>query len=189
VAVESHERGSLEPAPTAVAAEDKPGAVHSVLKPADRPAPTPAQTAEVYTPVPAERIALASPARPAPVEVNLAELNARIGGYHDGLREIEAAVVAERQQMTAARVGELVSRLEELAAQYEFAKLYYELLSKEERQFVMAPRSLADTLRLVEQQRSRVEAAEGDHFSSTDESEETELARRLQAVAEIAGHD
>jgi hypothetical protein len=161
-------------------------ASHSVLKVPDRPAPTAVQTAKVYEQVEAEPVVLTTPAPPTPVEVNLAELNARIGGYHDGLREVEATVVARQKQMNVEEVTKLVDRLEELAAQYEFVEMYYELLSADERHFVMAPRSLVDTVRLVEQQRSRVESTDGDHFASAGDAGDSELAQRLLRLAEIA---
>ncbi|HEX7101801.1 MAG TPA: hypothetical protein VF201_04065, partial [Nitrolancea sp.] len=61
--------------------------------------------------------------------------------------------------------------------------LYYGSLTPDERAFVLEPRSMEGTIELVDQLRSRVEAAnEEDHFSTASGSEETELSRRVQTL-------
>jgi hypothetical protein len=153
---------------------------------ADWPAPTADQTAAAYQEPSAVQGASGPTAQPA-VEVNLAELNARIGGYHDGLREIEAALVASRDGMTEGDLTKLVGRLEELAGQYEFIQMYYGLLTREERHFVIEPRSMAETVNLVDRKRELVELmSAADHFAAADESGESELAQRLRALREFA---
>lgn len=163
-----------------------------------RAAPTVAQAAGVYKGVKAElvgakpqaesiQVVKVEAAKPAPVAVNLAELNARVGGYHEGLREIEAAVVAGREGMTAGQVAKLVSQLEQLAGHYQFVRLYYDSLTREERPSVTQPRSMAATVELVERERARVEIAENEDFLVSNEVvEEGELAMRLKALAEVA---
>jgi hypothetical protein len=151
----------------------------------ERPAPTPDQTAAIYTERP--ETPGAEPTAVEPVEVNLGELNARIGGYHDGLREVEAHLVASRDRMTMGELAKLVARLEELAGQYEFVQLYFDALTREERHFVITPRSIAATVELVDQRRKRLEAAGvEDHFSTVDETGDSELAQRLKALLELA---
>jgi hypothetical protein len=149
-----------------------------------RSAPTAAEAAKTYRDVGPEEKAAKPQA--AAVEVNLGELNARIGGYHDGLGEIEAALVAGREGMTLEQVGELVTRLEELAGQSQFVRLYYDALRPEEGHFVMTPRSMAETVEMVDQQRARLEAVEEDHFATTNEPGGNDLARRLKALREMA---
>jgi hypothetical protein len=115
-------------------------------------------------------------------------LNARVSGYHEGLREIEAAVVAGREGMTVGQVAKLVSQLEQLAGHYQFVQLYYDSLTREERPSVTEPRSMAATVELVERERGRAEAAADDDFLAANDApvEEGELAMRLKALSEVA---
>jgi hypothetical protein len=148
-----------------------------------RPAPTAAETAKTYRDVGPEK---AAKPQAAAVEVNLGELNARIGGYHDGLGEIEAALVAGREGMTLEQVAKLVTRLEELAGQCQFVRLYFAALTPEERHFVMTPRSMAETVEMLDQQRARLDAMGEDHFAAANEPANNNLARRLKALREKA---
>lgn len=119
------------------------------------------------------------------VTVNLAELNARIGGYHVGLDEVDAAIVAAQNGLSAAEAESLVARLEELTGQCQFVRLYYDALTKEERNGIAAPRSMKSTVELVSQQCAHVEdAGEEDVFKSAAGDAEGELAGRLRAIAE-----
>ena len=123
-----------------------------------------------------------------PVTVNLAELNAQIGGYHDGLDEIEATVVARGGKLTEGEVAQLVGQLEQLAAQHQFVRLYYDGLSKSERRFVAAPRSMGETIDLVEGQRAALVAEEEDFLTALEGADAVdELAQRLKAVAKEVG--
>lgn len=125
-----------------------------------------------------------------PVTVNLAELNAQIGGYHDGLDEIEATVVARGGKLTEGEVAQLVGQLEQLAAQHQFVRLYYDGLSKSERRFVAAPRSMGETIELVEGQRAALMAEEEDFLTALEGADAAdELAQRLKAVAKEVGAD
>jgi hypothetical protein len=129
----------------------------------------------------------ASPPQVA-VRVNVAELNARIRGYHDGVAEVEAAVIASRQKASVASVTMLVGKVEDLASQYQLVRLYYESLTDAERRRVSAPRPLGAVIELVEAQRRVVEATGSDFLGSFDDDEPaSELAQRLQEAAEIAG--
>jgi hypothetical protein len=124
------------------------------------------------------------PAEENSIELNLAELNARIGGYHDGLDELEAAIVAADGPLNEKAAARLVERLEELAGQYAFVTLYYEALTSEEREFVAAPRSMTATLDLVSQQCRGLEDADtGDFLGSSDDNSRSKLGERLDAVA------
>jgi hypothetical protein len=126
----------------------------------------------------------------APVMVNLAELNAQIRGYHDGLDEVEATVVARDGKLTEGEVAQLVGQLEQLAAQHQFVRLYYDGLSKSERRFVAAPRSMGETIELVEGQRAALVAEEEDFLTALEGADAAdELAQRLKAVAKEVGAD
>jgi hypothetical protein len=119
-----------------------------------------------------------------PVMVNLAELNAQIGGYHDGLDEIEGTVVAGRGRLTEGEIAQLVGQLEQLAGQYQFVRLYYDGLTPRERRFVGAPRRMEETIALVEAERVALVAEDEDFLTALEEAAaEDELARRLKAVA------
>lgn len=125
-----------------------------------------------------------------PVTVNLAELNAQIRGYHDGLDEIEATVVASNGKLTEGEVAQLVGKLEQLAVQHQFVRLYYDGLSKSERRFVAAPRSMGETIELVDGQRAALVAEEADFLTALEgDVAKDELAQRLEAVANEIGAD
>ena len=131
------------------------------------------------------------PQTPAtPVMVNLAESHAQVRGYHEGLDEIEATVVARGGQLTEGEVAQLVGQLEQLAAQHQFVRLYYDGLSKSERRFVAAPRSMGEAIELVEGQRAAIVAEEEDFLTALEEADAAdELAQRLKAVAKEVGAD
>ena len=123
-----------------------------------------------------------------PVTVNLAELNAQIRGYHLGLDEIDSIVVAKDGKLTEGEVAKLVGQLEQLASQYQFVRLYYDGLSKGERRFVAAPRSMGETINLVEAQRAALTAEEEDFLTALEGAvAEDELAQRLKAIAAEIG--
>ena len=165
-----------------VAASSNP----TTLKPAIVNQPTPSNQ-----PVPErESPALLEENSITPVTVNLAELNAQIRGYHDGLHEIDSIVVAKDGNLTEGDVAKLVGQLEQLAAQYQFVRLYYDGLSKGERRFVAAPRSMGETIDLVEAQRAALMAEEEDFLTALEGAvAEDELAQRLKAIAAEVGAD
>jgi hypothetical protein len=125
-----------------------------------------------------------------PVMVNLAELNAQINGYHVGLNEVEARVVARRGRLTVGDVAKLVGQLEQLTGQYQFIRLYYDGLTPRERRLVASPRSMMETISLVEAERAALVAEEEDFLTTLQgAAEEDDLARRLQALAEAAADE
>lgn len=75
------------------------------------------------------------------VYVNLSDLAARIAGYHDSLDEVEAALFRLPNQNLAAAQQPL-RKLQQLASDYHFVKLYYDTLTEQERRTIVAPRSL-----------------------------------------------
>lgn len=182
--------------PRSVATRQAPARVKQAVV-AARPAPSAAQVAAAYGGVKVEPVAakpraakveVTAVSAAVAVEVNLAELNARIGGYHEGLREIEASLVARRAGMTVGQVAQLAGQLELLAGQYQFVRLYYDSLNRDERQFVTAPRAMTSTIERVDRERARVEAAaDEDFFAANDPEGASELANRLKELAEIAG--
>lgn len=172
---------SMELAPKLVQQEKQRAAPPVVATP---PVP-PANSSQPEAPLPTVQ---ETPA--APVMVNLAELNAQIRGYHDGLDEIEATVVARGGKLTEGEVAQLVGQLEQLAAQHQFVRLYYDGLSKSERRFVGAPRSMGATIELVEGQRAALVAEEEDFLTALEgDVAKGELQQRLEAVANEVGAD
>ncbi|MCC6494250.1 MAG: hypothetical protein IT424_14655 [Pirellulales bacterium] len=125
-----------------------------------------------------EQLPSAPPAKP--IEINLVELNARIGGYHDGLEELNAALVADKKLNTL-RLTRLVSELEELASHHEFIRLYYYALSEKEKQFVIEPQPLRPVVELAELQRVQLEDSASD-FLTTADGQPSKLAQRLQKL-------
>lgn len=116
------------------------------------------------------------------VDVNLVELNARIGGYHDGLDEATAELVVDKSLNTL-RMTRLVGELEELAAQHEFIMLYFQALSDRERKFVLEPRPIRPTLELAERQRRELEEAGDDFLTSAGGARRpSKLAQRLEEL-------
>lgn len=118
-----------------------------------------------------------------PIQINLAELAARIRGFHHSLDGVKAALVAEAP-LPAERLEAIVTRLEALAVQHRFLLLYYEALTIAERRFVEAPRSMADTIRFAAAQPAA--GSTDDDFLSDFAAAETDaptLAQRLAALA------
>jgi hypothetical protein len=124
----------------------------------------------------------------APVEVNLAELNSRIAGYHQGLDGIKAALVAAGESLDQQQLVMLVDRLESLADQYQFVCLYYDALTERERSRVAAPRPMRPTVELVDRQCARVEHRDSGDFLAAFEVPAGSLAdspaARLKAIAD-----
>jgi hypothetical protein len=172
---------SMEQAPKLVQQEEQRAAPPVVATPPVAPANT--SRREAPTPTVQETPTV-------PVMVNLAELNAQIRGYHDGLDEIEAMVVARGGKLTEGEVAQLVGQLEQLADQHQFVRLYYDGLSKSERRFVAAPRSMGETIELVEGQRAALVSEEEDFLTALEGADAAdELAQRLKAVAKEVGAD
>jgi len=88
------------------------------------------------------------------VRINLSELTARIAGYHNGLEQIEAALLATSSPKQV-ELATQVKYLGSLARDYRFVRLYYESLNALERRSVIAPRPLGTTLAKVSRQFER----------------------------------
>ncbi len=114
------------------------------------------------------------------VQLNLEELNARIRGYHLGLAEVEAEILAGGD-LSGAKLEPLVAQLEQLAVQYQFVVLYYQSLTPRERRIVAPPRPMSETVRLVEQ---RLIDDDGDFLNDFDAQQGANrtLSERLRAL-------
>lgn len=120
-----------------------------------------------------------------PVSVNLTELAARIVGYHDGLDEVETALMRMETPSLEVLAPE-IHRLETLARDESFVRLYYESLTAAERRMVLAPREMTPALAEVERQLKRCEEAlEGDFLGSFDAAAEKEIAALRVKLAAI----
>lgn len=181
------------PAPSRV---EPPVAKQQKEAPAPPATPAPAQhvavevvTASAPSPVaePATKATLiAQTTTPEPVSINLAELNARIGGYHDALDEIDAKIVAAGAEPSLALAMRLVGQVEQLAEQRRFAQLYFDSLTDRERLFVIEPRSIDETVGLVEKLVRNVHppAADDDFLAAADETDPRDgLLERLHAAS------
>jgi hypothetical protein len=176
------------PTPPAIAARPLPPVRKDQESPAAPPTPAASSAAAARSKPAASPTEAERPINP--VMVNLAELNAQIGGYHAGLQEIEARVVARRGKLTEGEVARLVGQLEQLAGQYQFVRLYFDGLSPRERRFVKTPRPMSDAIALVEGERAALAAEELDFLTALEETaEDDELARRLRAMAAEVGAD
>lgn len=182
-----NETKPVDSAPPVVAEKATPPEPTLVVPPQEQPAP--ATTVAEEKPATPERAIAAKPAAPAPpaeesVTVNLAELNAQIRGYHEGLAEIDAQVVARRGKLSEGEIARFIVQLEQLSNQLSFVQLYYDGLSKSERRFVSAPRSLNETVELVRSELAALNAAEEDFLTSLEgAAEEDELNRRLDELS------
>ena len=164
------------------------GLEHSVVLPTpvallDSPVETPASND--LTPIPIAESVNGDEAAPS-VAVNLTELNARIEGYHQGLGDVEAAVIAGGRP-SPMELETLVTRLEDLNEQYQFLSLYYDALTGQERQRVTAPRSPVDAVALLSP--FVIEPGDGSDFLAdfaAPSGDEPTLAERLQAVTDAA---
>jgi hypothetical protein len=169
-----------EPAqPLPTTESEAAAAEHSITVHPD-PVP-PAPTVEPSPPVASPVAAVAEPPR---VNVNLAELSARIAGYHDGMAEMDAMLVAE-DELDGRRLASLVAQAESLAAQYRFVRLYSDALTPRERRFVPAPRSMSETVAMLSQRVAQATDSGDDVLDDFDatRTEEPTLAERLEAVA------
>lgn len=120
-----------------------------------------------------------------PVGVNFTELAARITGYHQGLDQVNHAL----SQMRTANlevVSDQIKELESLARDYSFVELYYDSLSKAERQMVHAPRDIRTTLAETKEQLDLcAEVLDGDFLGAFDKAAEKEIQIQQDKLAEI----
>lgn len=112
------------------------------------------------------------------VEINLRELSARITGYHEGIREIEASLI-NAAAGDAGSLLELVETLEQLEGQRQLVSLYYDLLTERQRRFLRQPRSL-DTL--VARVQTQLDRAERDHDGDFLKPFDRDAQRRLEQL-------
>lgn len=123
---------------------------------------------------------------PEPVQINLTELAARIAGYHAGLDEIEKQLLT----ISASDFGALTEQLrllEELTRDYHFVQLYYEALSPTERQVIVAPRAMTDTLGEIEQRLDHAQAEAADDFlGEFDAANQERLGALRELLAKVA---
>jgi hypothetical protein len=120
-----------------------------------------------------------------PVTVNFTELTARIAGYHDGLDEVELAMLRMNTPDLAV-VEEQVEKLDSMTRDYGFVRLYYDSLTPQERESILEPRSMQATLEEVKRQLKRCEeVGDGDFLGTLDAQAEQEFADLRAKIAEI----
>lgn len=171
----------------------------------DSPVPTepfvPGLTPDLAPPLePVAEHTLVSAVKPAPspkpeptapaVTINLTELAARIAGYHQGLNELKSALLADEHPQVESLVSQ-ISSLESLANDYQFARLYFDALTPEERQSMIPPRSLKNTLTELRRHLDRLQdELEADFLGEFDAAVGEQLANlRGQLDAIVNGAD
>ncbi len=119
------------------------------------------------------------------VRINLTELAARIAGYHEGLNEIDTALLSLHAEDISA-LKKHVHHLEGMASDFRFAKLYYEALTAKERRAVTSLRPMTATLAEVERRIDRTQAAlSGDYLSDFDAGQQDGIGVLRQQLANI----
>ena len=120
------------------------------------------------------------------VPINLTELAARIAGYHDGLDEIETALIATDSDDFSA-LSQRIRQLDAMTADFHFVRLYFEALTDQERLSVAVPRSMSETLSEIERHLDRnQEALDGDFLGQLDSGHQEHLAQLRQQLADVA---
>ncbi len=120
-----------------------------------------------------------------PVSINLTELAARIAGYHDGLDEVETALL-RADNASLDLVTSQAQRLDEMTRNYRFVRLYYDSLTEVERQAVLAPRPLSATLKEVNRQLDLYEASlDEDFLGSIDSAKSEQIAEIRELLTSI----
>lgn len=174
-----------QPKPLLPHTDNKPAVAEAPLR--ELPAPVEPARAKIEPPVAERRPPVEPPPEvdATPVMVNVAELNAQIAGYHEGLNEIAAKTVARRGKLTEGEIARLVGQLEQIAGQYQFIRLYYDGLTPRERHLVRTPERMTETIALVETEREALTAEDEDFLTALEEAQaDDELARRLKALAD-----
>ncbi|QEG33964.1 hypothetical protein [Bythopirellula goksoeyrii] len=122
---------------------------------------------------------------PVQVAINLTELAARIAGYHDSLDEVETALL-RTDEASLELVAEQAQKLDTMTRDYNFVRLYYESLSDDERQTLLAPRPLSATLKEVSRQLDRYELSlDTDFLGSIDSSQAEQIAELRGLLAAL----
>ncbi|MEQ8209844.1 MAG: hypothetical protein RH917_08425 [Lacipirellulaceae bacterium] len=120
------------------------------------------------------------------VKINLRELSARITGYHEGIREIEASLI-NAAAGDAGSLIELVESLEQLESQRQLVSLYYDLLTERQRRFLREPRSLDTLVARVQTQLDNAERNhEGDFLKPFDRAAQRRLEQLRQRLNLLA---
>lgn len=118
--------------------------------------------------------------------INLAELKARIAGYHEGLHETEVALLATKEPELIGIVQH-VSSIEALAENYTFVSLYYQALTDKERSRISPPRNLElvleEAAQLVNQYEQRQQNDWLGEFDSHTQEQLNELRQKLLEIA------
>jgi len=121
-----------------------------------------------------------------PVPINLTELAARVAGYHNGLREVEAALLTLDADDFSALTDQ-IGQLSELTRDFRFVNLYYQALTDQERQTISAPRPLTATLAEIRRRLDSSETAQsGDFLDEFDASNQARIAELREQLAEVA---
>lgn len=117
--------------------------------------------------------------------INLTELAARIAGYHDGLDEVELALLRlDTPDLIVVR--EQVEKLDSMTRDYGFVRLYYDSLTPQERDSILEPRSMQATLAEVKRQLQRCEEVrDADYLGTLDADAAQEFADLRAQIAEI----
>ena len=134
------------------------------------------------TPLP---LATHSPIAASQVRINLSELTARIAGYHEGLNEIETALLSLDAGDFAA-LTKKIDQLEDIASDFLFAKLYYEALTDRERLAVVEPRPMTAAFAVVGRRIDQTQVAlSGDYLGEFDSRNQSRIGELRQQLAEL----
>ncbi len=121
-----------------------------------------------------------------PVRINLTELTARIAGYHEGLDQVETALLlASSPDLDF--LEEQVQKLDELMRNFRFVELYYKALSEQEQKHIRTPRRINATLTELESLLQRHESRQdGDFLGSFDPAQNQRIEELRQQLTKIA---
>lgn len=122
---------------------------------------------------------------PVEVKINLTELVARITGYHEGLDQIEMALLLANSP-DLEFLEKQVNRLERLTRDFRFVALYHQSLSEKERQAIDPPRSMDATLaELGRLLRQTLGEQDGDFLESFDSAQQERVEQLQKLLADI----
>ncbi len=125
------------------------------------------------------------PEHPIEVKINLTELVARITGYHEGLNQIEMALLLASSP-DIEFLEKQVNRLERLTRDFRFVSLYHQSLSEKERQAIDPPRSMDATLaELGRLLRQTLGEKEGDFLGSFDSAQQERVEQLQKLLMDI----
>jgi len=120
-------------------------------------------------------------------KINFPELTARISGYHDGLDQIETALLFANAPDLVFLENQ-VQGLVDLTQDFRFVKLYHEALSVQESELVSAPRTMSAAQAEIERLLKRYEdQQDGDFLGSFDPAQREQIENLRQKLATLAG--